>query len=409
MKKICFTIMPFGFGDEYEGHREEADFIYNDIIKPSVDAAVGEFQSQYGDRVEHEMDVVRELENVAAGAITASIVRHIAESHIAIIDLTGRNPNVFLELGVRFALRRNGTILLVQDIEQVPFNVHHFRVVEYKPRYAGIAKAKKDLTATVLNTLNLLARPSPPTTDSLVFDALPNLRISGLGFTEESPAVGSVSWDEYWARTAQIEDVLSELQAAGVYRPDLIVGISNGGLFLADTSLRLVYKNDVPLIALWARRSQEKYFDNPVNNALINEAVLKSLAPDANSRRPIRVLVMDDIVGTQRTFKQLVEYFEERLGDFFPNVEIRFVFLFTPREETVSDLHSYLLSHDDNIATKYKAIELEAVTGKSDLPYRKSIHYGSITPSQDRDELKPSRHDVAVGVSPNNSFNPTPR
>lgn len=410
MKKICFTIMPFGVGNEYEGKREEADFIYNEVIKPSVDDAVKEFQSQYGDRIEHKMEIVREIENVAAGAVTASIVRHIAESHIAIIDLTGRNPNVFLELGVRFALRRNGTILLVQDIDEVPFNVHHFRCVEYKPRFAGIAKAKKDLTATVLNTLSLLASQSPPTTDSLVFDALPNLRISGLGFTEESPAVGRVSWDEYWARTAQIEDVLSELGAAGVYRPDLIVGISNGGLFLADTSLRLVYKNDVPLIALWARRSQEKYFDNPVNNALINEDVLKSLAPDASAaKRPIRVLVMDDIVGTQRTFKQLVEYFEERLGGFFANVEIRFVFLFTPREETVGDLHSYLLSHDDNILGKYKAIELEAVTSKSDLPYRKSIHFGSITPSQVRDKLATSLLDVVKDVSPNKSVNPTPR
>lgn len=249
MKKICFTVMPFGVHEEYEGGREEANFVYTDIIKPSVEAAVREFRAQYGDRIEHELDIVRELENVAPGAITESIVHHIAESHIVIVDMTGRNPNVFLELGIRFALRRNGTILLVQNIDQVPFNVHNFRVVEYKPRFSGIAKAKRDLTATIRSTLEVLSRPTPLTTDSLVFGALPNLRISGLGFTEESPATGSVSWDEYWARTAHITDVLSELQAAGVYTPDIIVGISNGGLFLADTSLRLVYKNEVPLLA----------------------------------------------------------------------------------------------------------------------------------------------------------------
>ena len=379
VKKLCFVVMPFGYHSEYEGQREEADFVYSEVIQPSVTAAVKDFQSQFGDRVEHELQVVRELENVAPGAITSSIVRNLAEAHVAIIDLTGRNPNVFLELGIRFALRRNGTILLVQDINEVPFNVHHFRVVEYKPRFHGIAKAKRDLTATILSTLEVLARPSPPTTDSLVFDALPNLRISGLGFTEEAPAVGSVSWDEYWSRIADIEEVLRELQAAGVYSPDIIVGISNGGLFLADTSLRLVYKNDIPLMGLWARRSQEKYFDNPVNNALVNRELIASLINGATTKRRLRILVMDDIVGTQRTFKQLVEYFHERLGDAFDNIEIRFVFLFTPRQETIADLEPYLLSHDHNIETKYKSIKIEAITGKTDLPYRKSIHYGSIT------------------------------
>jgi hypoxanthine phosphoribosyltransferase len=241
-----------------------------------------------------------------------------------------------------------------------------------------------------------------------VFDALPNLKISGLGFTEEAPTSGRVNWEEYWSRVVQIEDVLSELQATGVYRPDIIVGISNGGLFLADTSLRLVYKNDVPLIGLWAQRSRDKYFDNPVNNALINrEVMLQLVGPEvwqvssgqarndegtgagvvdserasgvSGELRPIRVLVMDDIVGTQRTFDQLVEYLRQRLGDMFSRIELRFVFLFTPRGETVSALRPYLLSQDEKIASAYKPIELEAVTGKSDLPYRKSIHYGSIT------------------------------
>lgn len=392
--------MPFGFHNEYVGRREEADFVYSEIIGPSVEAAVRDFKTQYGDRIEHELEVIRELENVAPGAVTASIVRHLAESHIAIIDLTGRNPNVFLELGIRFALRRNGTILLVQEIEQVPFNVHHFRVVEYKPQYHGIAKAKKDLTATIRTTLEVLARPSPPTTDSLVFDALPNLRISGLGFTEESPATGKVSWDEYWARTAHIEEVLSELQAAGVYIPDIIIGISNGGLFLADTCLRLVYKNEVPLIGLWARRSQEHYFDNPINNAQITPELIKALVPSADSKQRVRILVMDDIVGTKRTFTQLVEYLRDRLGDFHKHVDIKFVFLFTPLEETIKDLRDYLLSQDENITRTFKTLELEAVTGKSDLPYRKSIHYGSITPSADREEHDAPRRIGPSTVSP---------
>jgi hypoxanthine phosphoribosyltransferase len=378
MRELCFTVMPFGLHDEYQGGREEADFIYCDIIQPSVEAAVQEFQTRRGgDRIEYNLRVVRELENVTPGAITASIVRHLADAHVAIVDLTGRNPNVFLELGIRFALRRNGTILLVQDVDQVPFNVHHFRVVEYKPRFGGIAKAKRDLTATLVRTLEVLSHPSPPTTDSLVFDALPNLHISG--FLEEPPAIGRVSWDEYWARTTEVVEVLGELQAAGIYTPDIILGISNGGLFLADTTLRLVYKNDIPLVSLWARRSQEKYFDNPINSSLINTDLLRVLVPGGEPKRAIRVLIMDDMVGTQRTFKQLLEYLTDRLGDQSRDIEVRFVFLFTPREETIEELGPYLLSRDSTIAAAYKTIQLEAVTSKTDLPYQKSIYYGSIT------------------------------
>lgn len=31
------------------------------------------------------------------------------------------------------------------------------------------------------------------------------------------------------------------------------------------------------------------------------------------------------------------------------------------------------------IPRRFKNVELEAVTGKGDLPYRKSIHFGSVT------------------------------
>lgn len=97
--------------------------------------------------------------------------------------------------------------------------------------------------------------------------------------------------------------------------------------------------------------------------------------------KPIQILVMDDIVGTQRTFNQLVTYLDARLGDFFKKIEIRFVFLFSPRQETIHDLANYLLSTDAHIIAKYKKVDFEMVTRKSELPYLKSIHYGDITKS----------------------------
>jgi hypothetical protein len=59
--------MPFGFQNEYEGGREEADLVCSDIIRPAVEITVREFQTRYGDRIEHELHIVRELENRAIG------------------------------------------------------------------------------------------------------------------------------------------------------------------------------------------------------------------------------------------------------------------------------------------------------------------------------------------------------
>jgi hypothetical protein len=149
------------------------------------------------------------------------------------------------------------------------------------------------------------------------------------------------------------------------------------------------------------QRSKDEYFNNPINNALITEDVIRTFARDgissnpssantptsgrstaAESRNPsrlVRILVMDDIVATQRTFTQLVEYLRKRLCQPFDSIELRFVFLFTPRPETPETLSSYLPSQDPRFVRDFRAVDLESITGKSDLPYRKGIHTGFIT------------------------------
>ena len=265
-------------------------------------------------------------------------------------------------------------------MRNIRFNVRNFRVVEYRPKLYGIEKAILSLKNTIFKTLEVLAGPTPSSTDSLVFQSLPNLKISGLGFTEEAPETDKISWEEYWTRVAHVVETLQQLSSAGVYEPDIIIGISNGGLFLADTILRLVYGNKVPLICLWALRSKEKYFDNPVNNALVNKKVINELSNTNDTQKTIRrFLVVDDIVGTQRTFNQLVDYIKDKLKEDFENIVLNFVFLFTPRNKTILELSRHLLSSDSEIVTKYKKVDFELVTKKSDLPYGKSIHYGDIT------------------------------
>jgi hypothetical protein len=380
MRHICFVAMPFGSGDEYKGKRRESDFILHNIIEPAVSTAVEEYRAADAEREDFELEVVRELENTAPGDITESIIRHIARANLTIVDLTGRNPNVFFELGVRFALKRNGTVLLVQEGVEIPFNIKTYRTVIYDPLYDGPQKAILALKATILTTLETLNRPVTGTTDSLVFQALPELSIGGPGLAEELPPTDQVGWEEYWKRIVYITSTLSELRAVGAYQPDILVGISNGGLLLADSVLRLVYANSMPLVCLWAFRTQERYFENQINDAMITPEVIAGLAGRDGKKNdePIRILVMDDIVGTQRTFKQLVDYFQVKLGGLFEKIELRFIFIYTPREETLADLANYLLSDDRTVARRHRRVEFETVTKGRELPYRKSIHYGDV-------------------------------
>jgi len=56
--------------------------------------------------------------------ILKDIIQSIHNSDLVIADLSGLNPNVFYELGLAHALRKN-VILLTQDIEQLPFDLRY--------------------------------------------------------------------------------------------------------------------------------------------------------------------------------------------------------------------------------------------------------------------------------------------
>lgn len=60
------------------------------------------------------------------------ICKSIQEATLIIADVTGKNPNVFLELGLSFGLEKK-FILVTQDIRDLPFDVRTFNAVEYNP------------------------------------------------------------------------------------------------------------------------------------------------------------------------------------------------------------------------------------------------------------------------------------
>ena len=64
------------------------------------------------------------------GKIIDQIFSGITSARILVAELTGRNPNVFYELGLAHALEK--PVVLVSSNEQdVPFDIHHIRVIYY--------------------------------------------------------------------------------------------------------------------------------------------------------------------------------------------------------------------------------------------------------------------------------------
>lgn len=79
--------------------------------------------------------------------IMHDVVQGIAAADLIVADLTGANPNVYYELGIAHALGRR-TILLSQDLDDVPFDLRAYRVVTYSTHFARVAEATETLRKT---------------------------------------------------------------------------------------------------------------------------------------------------------------------------------------------------------------------------------------------------------------------
>src|SRR5690349_19029449 len=64
------------------------------------------------------------------GVIISDIRAQIRDARVLIADVTGRNPNVFYELGVAHEMG-NTAIPISQRIEDVPFDAQHHRLLVY--------------------------------------------------------------------------------------------------------------------------------------------------------------------------------------------------------------------------------------------------------------------------------------
>jgi len=120
-KKKAFILMPFA---------EELLDVYNYLISDGLSTAG--YEAKRADDI------------LSQNNILSDIIEGIANSDLIVADLTGANPNVYYELGIAHGLNKK-VILLIQDIEELPFDLRSYRVISYSIHFAKMNQAKQEL------------------------------------------------------------------------------------------------------------------------------------------------------------------------------------------------------------------------------------------------------------------------
>jgi len=128
----CFVLMPFG---------EDLDLqkVYRNHVKPVVETRC----SLRCERADDIYDIAGVMQSVWDG---------INRARVVVAELTGRNPNVFYELGVAHTLGKP-VVMLSQSIDDVPSDLRHLRCILYRYRPDAIGSFENALEKTIKSVL----------------------------------------------------------------------------------------------------------------------------------------------------------------------------------------------------------------------------------------------------------------
>jgi len=117
--KRCFFVTPIG--DPGSPERQRADWVFHYVIEPAAE--------------ENELRADRADLMLGSSMIGTNIFRALSEAEICVADMTGLNPNVLYEMGVRHSLRKP-IIHIAQSGTRLPFDTaphmtHFYELSDY--------------------------------------------------------------------------------------------------------------------------------------------------------------------------------------------------------------------------------------------------------------------------------------
>lgn len=153
----AFVIGPIGDKDAEDGSPsrqayEEGIEVFEEVISPACKG--------YG------LEPIRADMMSSAGEIPEQIFRLLRDCPVVIADLSGANPNVMYELGLRHTTGK--VTIQIGEKERLPFDLSSIRTIMFKRTSAGLVQARKDLSKFLAE--NLDSGGSPVTATRIWFE-----------------------------------------------------------------------------------------------------------------------------------------------------------------------------------------------------------------------------------------------
>jgi len=108
-KRLCFVIMPF---------RADLHYFYL-FLKQHVEQ-------------HHQIECERGDGQVLTKPIIEKINDHIRQADVIVADCSGRNPNVFYELGLAHAYDKKVILITHDDVKDAPADIRHYEFIQYR-------------------------------------------------------------------------------------------------------------------------------------------------------------------------------------------------------------------------------------------------------------------------------------
>lgn len=135
--------MPFSTTTEARTERYWTEF-FTEFLKPEIEGL--------GYHCERSQAVPANIIN--------NIIHELTEADIVVAVLTDFNANVWYELGIRHALK-NGTIMVIDDGQELPFDISHYGVIKYHHEDGGKPIFNTELKAFLNKLVNNTQRDNP--------------------------------------------------------------------------------------------------------------------------------------------------------------------------------------------------------------------------------------------------------
>jgi hypothetical protein len=129
-KADIFVMMPF---------KPEMKRVYDDCMKPTAQSL--------------NLSINRGDDFFTKHPIVKDIWSAIYHCRLVIADCTGRNANVFYELGMTHTVGKP-VILIAQNADDIPFDIHHYRHIIYNNTPEGLIKLVDELKSAIPKILD---------------------------------------------------------------------------------------------------------------------------------------------------------------------------------------------------------------------------------------------------------------